>query len=663
MSGRVVRPLRVLVFAGTSDGNRLAVALAERDWRVTLCAATEYGRECAPQHANIDTRTGRLDASQIEALLASERFDAVVDATHPYATEVSENLASACVKQNVPLHRLLRRRRQFAQVVEVADAGAAAAFLATTQGNALLTTGSKDLAAYTAVPNYRERLFARVLSTPESVARCHELGFEGRNLIAMQGPFSEELNVAMLRQVDARWLVTKESGSAGGVEAKISAAEKIGAGVVMIRRPRREQGESLAEILTALTGRLATKTAHLVGIGMGGECGMTLEAATALRQSSLVIGAMRMLDAAGCYCHGKRTVAEYRAAHIAEEIRRAEETEIAVVFSGDIGFYSGATALGEALRGVDNVTVRPVCGVSSAAYLCAKLGVPWQGAKLVSAHGRDGNLPGLVRTHPMVFAITGTNTAALLQELCGFGLGDARVDVGAELSYPTERLVGGTAQELSTLDFPPLCAVLIRNPSAKEEPVVPGIPDGKFLRGDVPMTKEEIRAISLSKLRLTRSAVVWDVGAGTGSVSVEAARVAGEGTVYAIERNAEACRLVADNAKRFAAANLKLIAGEAPSALEELPPPTHVFVGGSGGNLAAIVECALRKNPQARIVINTVTLESTQAALAVVRGFGVDDVDITTLSVAKAHEVGGYHLMTSGNPVTIFAFTGKGEQP
>ena len=198
---------QALIFSGTSDGSSLAVCLARRGWQVTVCTATAYGAKALPAIPGIRLRTGRMDAAQMEAFLKEYPFDTVVDATHPYAAAVSENIRRACQAGQVPCLRLLRRDQSCQGVVEVPDTAAAACFLNTVSGNVLLTTGSKELDAYGAVTD-QSRLYARVLSTQESVARCRALGFEGKRLIAMQGPFSEELNLALLRQFGAWWLVT-----------------------------------------------------------------------------------------------------------------------------------------------------------------------------------------------------------------------------------------------------------------------------------------------------------------------------------------------------------------------------------------------------------------------------------------------------------------------
>lgn len=167
------------------------------------------------------------------------------------------------------------------------------------------------------------------------------------------------------------------------------------------------------------------------------------------------------------------------------------------------------------------------------------------------------------------------------------------------------------------------------------------------------MTKEEVRSVSLSKLRLTEDSICYDVGAGTGSVSVEMALRADQGQVFAIEKKEEAAALLEENKQKFAVDNLEIIKGEAPQALENLPAPTHAFIGGSSGNLKEIVALLLGKNPQVRIVINCITLETISEALDVLKEYDFQQREVVQLAASRSKEIGRYHLMMGENPIYI----------
>ncbi|MFR3483534.1 MAG: precorrin-6Y C5,15-methyltransferase (decarboxylating) subunit CbiT [Clostridia bacterium] len=202
------------------------------------------------------------------------------------------------------------------------------------------------------------------------------------------------------------------------------------------------------------------------------------------------------------------------------------------------------------------------------------------------------------------------------------------------------------------MEFGNLAVLLIENPHAAD--CRHQLRDEDFLRGKVPMTKEEIRLLSVAKLDIHPQDVIWDIGAGTGSVSIALAYAASEGMVYAIERNEEAVALLAENRKRLGAYNVQIRQATAPEGLEKLPAPDKVFIGGSSGNMDAILEAVLRKNPTAQVVINAITLETLQAAVSSMEQRQMEP-EILCASMAKADVVGGYHMMRGLNPIYILS--------
>lgn len=184
--------------------------------------------------------------------------------------------------------------------------------------------------------------------------------------------------------------------------------------------------------------------------------------------------------------------------------------------------------------------------------------------------------------------------------------------------------------------------------------------DELFIRGKVPMTKREVRAISLEKLELLPESVCYDIGAGTGSVSIEMAFRAFRGHIYAVEKKEEACALTKQNQQKFGITNMTVISGTAPEALTGLPAPTHVFIGGTSGELKGILDFIREKNPLVRIVINVIALESLVSVIMYLKDTGIE-ADIISVQISKADHAGGYHLMKGQNPVTVISFGGKEE--
>ena len=647
----------IIVFAGTTEGCDISNFLAEHQIHVLACVATDYGSKSLKENEYLKIHAGRLTEPEMEALLNEKKPEMVLDATHPYAAEVTENIRTACQNTGLEYRRVLREAGAYQdQAVYVPDTQAAIEFLEGTEGNILLTTGSKELGKYTALSDAGERIYARVLSLPSVMETCKGYGFEGKHLIGMQGPFSMELNAAMLRQFDCKYLVTKDTGKAGGFQEKIDAALSCGTVPVIIGRPLKEEGLSVAEcrhMLAEYFGFTVKPHITLLGIGMGSQETLTVQGKKAAKSADLIIGAKRMADAVRE--PRQAVVYEYRSDVIADYIRNHPEYEkVVIALSGDVGFYSGARKLLTALGGRES-NVEVICGISSVVYFMSEIGLSWDDAKITSAHGKHCNLISMIRHNQKVFSILGTGTAVaeLAGKLVKYHMGEVRLYVGENLSYPDEKIFVKKAEELTNYEGQPLSVVCAFHENPEPALSTHGIPDEEFIRGKAPMTKEEVRSVSLSKLRLTEDSICYDVGAGTGSVSVEMALRADQGQVFAIEKKEEAAALLEENKQKFAVDNLEIIKGEAPQALENLPAPTHAYIGGSSGNLKEIVALLLGKNPQVRIVINCITLETISEALDVLKEYGFQQREVVQLAASRSKEIGRYHLMMGENPIYI----------
>lgn len=671
---------QVIVFAGTTEGRQLSAWLAAAGVETLCSVATEYGELLVEKQPHLSVHQGRLLPEEMEQLFAEEGKPLVLDVTHPYAVAVSANIKAACEKAGCEYLRLIRPSlmnknacKTAEEIVVVESVEAAVNFLKTTEGSIFVTTGSKELAKFTALPDYQNRVYARVLATPEVVTQCTEAGFTGPHLICMQGPFSKELNLAMLRSIGAAWMVTKEAGRAGGFEEKMTAAKEAGIKVVLIGRPQEQAGLSIEKGVKLLAERFHIpsdltdsrdekngRIAYLVGIGMGTPDHLTGEARAAFEKADCILGSGRMLDF--FQNTGKPLFDAYDPAKMLTYVQEhPEHRTIVVALSGDVGFYSGARRLISAF-GNAGIRTELITGISSVTYFCSRLQIPWEDVKLMSIHGRRENLIAAVRTHFRTFTLLGgrDNVASLCEKLEKYGFENVKLYIGERLHYPEERITEGTPAELKEKAFDSLCVAIIENPSYMSG-LRSCIPDEEFQRGDAPMTKSEVRSLSVAKLNLNRDSIAWDIGAGTGSVTIEMALAAADGEVYAIEKKPAAAALIEENARRFGTPNVEVHVGTAPEALTDLPAPTHAFIGGSSGNMKEILQLLLAKNPQVRVVINAITLETVAEANSCFKELGFTDVDITQIQAAKAKKVGPYEMMMGQNPVYIFAGTGKGE--
>lgn len=245
--------MSLLIFGGTVEGRLLSEWCVREHIPATLSVATEYGAALAPEGEGLTVLTGRLGGEQMEALMARPGFAAVVDATHPYAVEVTRHIRAAAEKTGTHYLRMVRDGAAGGGWLTAGDAGGAAERLKSMGGNILLATGSKELHVF-AGAGLAGRCYPRVLPSLDSLSRCLELGYPQSHILCMQGPFSRELNEAVLRQYEIRTLVTKATGRAGGFWEKEAAARSAGCALLVIDRPAKESGLTLEEVKQKLKG-------------------------------------------------------------------------------------------------------------------------------------------------------------------------------------------------------------------------------------------------------------------------------------------------------------------------------------------------------------------------------------------------------------------------
>ena len=698
---------KIVIFAGTTEGRRLSEILADAGIAHTVCVATEYGEIVmrdqtdaeaarAKGHSLVSLHRGRMDRKQMEEFLCNDGYEIVVDATHPYARVVTENIRDA-VKTQSSIY--LRLEREISQTPEAEDPAVSiryfesnadcAKVLENTEGNILLTTGSKELATYCASGRLHERLYVRILPGRESLELCMEQGIKGRQILALQGPFSTEMNAAILKQYDIRHMVTKNSGRTGGYREKLEAAKMLGIPVYVIQ-PVKNTVEAIGNMprtdtysFEGICGKLeqlcdcklsgqGSMEICLAGIGMGSKDGQTQEVQHAIETADILLGAERMIERYSAKIEKRPYYMTEQILPYLEQLQKngftaqKDPLRVTVLFSGDTGFYSGCRKLYVALQetiaaGALNARVRILPGISSVVSLAARVGESYEDAAILSMHGKKLNrLSATVESHEKVFLLTSgsEDIRKIGRLLAEAGLTDCEVIVGYQLSYPEESIRILTPGQCEEITEEGLYTCLIRNPHWQPERLTHGRADICFLRdAKTPMTKEEVREVSICKLHLTQNAVVYDIGSGTGSVAIEIAGVPGGVQVYAIERKPETVELLRKNREQFHMDNIQIIEAPAPEGLEELPVPTHAFVGGSGGRLPDILQTLYRKNPHMRIVINAISMETIAELKEVLDTFPVEEEEILQMQVSRVKKLGGYHLPQAENPVWICSFT------
>lgn len=705
----VIRLSKILIFAGTTEGRKLSEHLCEKRIEHTVCVATEYGEIVLQENSYATVHMGRMDSEEMSRFFAKQKCEIVVDATHPYAAVVTENIRHAVESVNHIKYLRLKRdtdiSADYDNVQYFSDNETCADALKNTDGNILLTTGSKELPVYCAEQSVKERLYVRVLPGIESISLCMQNEIAGKHILALQGPFSTRLNEALIEQYDIKCLVTKKSGAAGGWNEKIAAAKNKGIPVFVVGQSVRDDGMSFEEVCEyidsnyfkreienvdtgfSLENRLQKDKKPnikfhilLAGIGMGNADCMTGAVAEAIKNADILLGARRMIEKYDAKIDKKPyyladQIIPYLHEFYEDNIKfpnvnheqNSDIINVLILFSGDTGFYSGSRKLYAAIKneittGKLNADVSVLPGISSVSYMAATIGETYSDAYICSIHGvKLSNITSRLSHHAKTFMLmSGVKDVNMLGQILSkdekYGLQYSTITVGYQLSYPDEKIMQLSPHECMQLQQEGLYICMIKNPDPVAKNVTPHIKDAEFIREKVPMTKEEIRHISICKLNLKSNSVLYDVGSGTGSIAVEAASLSDDIEVYAIEQKENALQLITQNKEKFGLDNIHVVGAKAPDGLDELPTPTHAFIGGSGGNLKDIIDTLKAKNSHIRIVINAISMETICEIKEILSTYDVKNEDIVQMQVSRSKQIGRYHLMQAENPVWICSF-------
>lgn len=632
--------MKILLFAGTSEGRQLSEYLSYHNFDFSVCVATDYAKEYLSN--NIDVITGRKNFNEIKELISSRGYSLVLDATHPYADVVTENIKKATDTLKVKYLRVLRDTQPLDDIcIEFQDVYQVVDYLNSNDGNILLTTGTKNLKDFVSVKNYQERIFARILDNSQSYQDGKAFGY--KNIILNTGACDLNTNLSHIEKSKAKYLVTKESGITGGFIEKIQACKIKQVIPIVISRPKDVNGLSLKDVINYLDN---IKNISIIGVGMGNLEDLSKKVVEKIQNSDVLIGAERMLN----MFPNKNKYVSYNPNDIAKYINDISLKNIVILMSGDTGFFSGTKKL---LSLIDSNNVTIYSGISSVSYLSSKIGISWNDSKILSIHGRECNYISAIDKNKKVFLLTGGNIKQVCNSLIYYNL-DVDIIIGENLSQQNERISYGKPIDFINKEFSTLSIMYIGNPNAKDITNI-GICDDDFIRGNIPMTKSEVRAISISKCNIEDNFICWDIGAGTGSVSIEMAKLCENGKVYAVEKNHEGVELIKKNSQKFRVSNIEIIEGNAKDIVNTLPTPNVIFIGGSGGKMFDILDIGRIKNPNVRVVINCVTLETLNQVLDYLKLNNIQNYDITQIAITRTNKISSYNMLKAENPIFVIS--------
>ena len=399
------------------------------------------------------------------------------------------------------------------------------------------------------------------------------------------------------------------------------------------------------------------KKIYVIGGGPGNSEYILPAAEKIIKQCDYIVGDRRILKSFGLERESQQLHVMGRIMESLEWIKnRTDGSTICILVSGDPLMYSLFRLVKRTFVDDD---IRVIPGIGSLQAFAAKIGESMEDAKILSGHGRHLSMRQLlsdVCSHPKVFLLCDQERTPqwLAAKLVEHGFPDADMAVGSRISYEDEKIVTAKACQIQKMSFSSLCVVMIRNKGEKAWMAPIFLCDSDFIRNKTPMTREEIRWIILGKLGLKIDSILWDVGAGTGSVSVEAALKCKYGKVFAIERNAEALSVLEQNKHKYLLDNMEIIHGKASQSLQGLDTPTHVFIGGTGGELEPVLDHVRLLGKNIKIIISCVTLETLTLAYDLCRTMdGLAKPEILTINIEHSRPIGSYTMMEGGHPVTL----------
>ena len=402
------------------------------------------------------------------------------------------------------------------------------------------------------------------------------------------------------------------------------------------------------------------QTIYLVGAGIEGWEGFGANALEAIGKAEVLIGHQRHLDIFPDFSGEKRVLGD-----LGEMLDYLKGTDkrVVVLGSGDPNFFGVGRFL---LRNLPKERIEIFPNVTSVQYAFARIKEPWDDAIFVSVHGRGlkGAIDRIIAAEKAAVLTDATNTPAVIaSELIARGAEGYEVWLCENLGMADEKFTRTDVRGLAELAASPLNIVIFIKawePSLIHYPVL-GIDDDEFATAKKLITKQELRAVTLAKLQLQDDLVMWDIGAGSGSVSIEAENLMPNGKVFALEKNPQYLAFIRDNLKKFVARNILLVEAFAPEGLDDLPDPDRVFIGGSSGMLEEIIEAVDRRlKPEGRIVLNAVTLDTLTKAVEFLEDHGYT-VEVTCVNIAKTRGLTEYKMFESHNPVYIVS-AWKGEE-
>lgn len=684
----------IVIFSGTQEGRTLSAYLEGTRVRHSVCVASDYGEVAMEPSSYTRIHTGRMEQKEMEEYLRKVTCSTVVDATHPFALNASEVIKAAADHLGIPYLRMLNDASDAAEYGDMTyfkDAKECAKALTQTDGNILVTSGGKDLDVFCQDESVKERIYARVLPSAESFAMCEENGVTGKHILGLLGPFSEEMNYAMLKQYDIKVMVTQESGVIEGFSEKIAAAKRAGVKTFVVGSSEEKKGLSFNEVLDALEDTLMVKLEHetllsvsLCGVGIGDKKLRTVAVEKKIKHADMIFGPERLVEELPGNTY-PFTQPKDIFPIIELELKNTNKLHVraVVLFDGDISLSSDANDFAIAMdtwksKQKCKVELFKLPGISSVSYFAAQIQRPYENLSVISVCNASEDtwkedlalkLKRLTKLYLLVDGVAQLQEVALLME--AQALVDLKLMMGYQLSREDEKIFSVSVRELAKVEEEGNYILYIENDSVEKRKISYGFSNEEFENNEIALeefvdgsventelsiTNEEIRQIVISKLKLSEQDVLLDIGAGTGSVAVSVAAMSDLVNVYAIEKDEVALAGLEANKEKFALGNLTIVKGSAPDVIRSLPDADAAFVGYNDGELLEVLRALRANNPKMRVAVLAETLEDILGLHAIAKEFTVSGERMVQIGVAEILAKDERHIVENSSPVVLYTF-------
>lgn len=634
---------RVMLFAGIEEGIVLCEKLSELDTVIDVYGEDKSIEENYPDKRNVNIHIMPLNEESIRLEYERLEPDIVVDGTHIADVSIHEAIKETVLSRK---YVRLREEREKLDVAYCDSMKDVVAMVNRTRSNVYFTTGSLELEEISGVVESRKRVY---IDLPKGNTYLRRAAASGISVGRINDIFdyTEDEYIGIIKDNDIKYVVAREDEKESRLAMMYSAAKK--ANIIMIILKPAGESYNTDDVIYKVKSIDTIKQVYIIGAGVGNPKNMTVEAAEAIEKCEVVIGSEELIKLLGI--KEKEVHFAQAAEDIKEFINSHFYNRLAVVTQGDVCLLNGIAEFTRELKGYD---VEVIQGVSSIAYLAARLGIDWTNS--VTVDSTKDNVLKAVAENRGVFVFTAGNTNEVLRTLNNNGFENVAVCIAERLSLADENILTGFVYELADGEYDELTVMYFENLHYGKASSL--VKDDSLITGNVRILNKNLRAVVMRDLDLRANEVVYDIGAGCGAMAVEIALISNRSRIYAIDKSELAVDLIERNCALYTVNNVRAIPGDAIEVTGTLPKPDAVLIENYDGNTVDLVRCVGRLN-KIRLIVVTKGFDTAYKLLEVMHKNYFEQIELKQISVAEGKNYGNGTSLVPED--TCFIIKGVGE--